>query len=216
MQLGNVKNLSKNIKKCLTGIFAYDIKYLSINDKYLTKGIDYMENAKIARIKKAAGFTAKVLNVGKYLLIAVIAVSFIAGIGAMIIKDEALAGSTVRMRIPFLFGNADDGSAFVTKWLNVKEPNVQAGLGALEVTVIAAFMLALIIVLRKTFLEIVKSDTPFREEILRRIRLTGILLTALVLRYSIANAVIVGLTAWCVYCIFDYGVELQKNEDETL
>lgn len=175
-----------------------------------------MENEKIARIKKAAGFTAKVLNVGKYLLIAVIAVSFIAGIGAMIIKDEALAGSTVRMRIPFLFGNADDGSAFVTKWLNVKEPNVQAGLGALEVTVIAAFMLALIIVLRKTFLEIVKSDTPFREEILRRIRLTGILLTALVLRYSIANAVIVGLTAWCVYCIFDYGVELQKNEDETL
>ena len=89
-----------------------------------------MENAKIARIKKAAGFTAKVLNVGKYLLIAVIVLSFIAGIGAMIIKDETLADGTVRMRIPMLFGNADNGSTSVTDWLNIKNPNVKAGLGA--------------------------------------------------------------------------------------
>ncbi len=175
-----------------------------------------MENEKIARIKKAAGFTAKVLNVGKYILIAVIVVSFIAGIGAMIVKDEALAGSTVRMRIPFLFGFTDDGSSGVPKWLNITNPNVQAGLGAMEVAVVAAFMLALMVVLRRTFLEIEKSDTPFREDLLRRIRITGILVTLLVLRYSIANAVIVGLTAWCVYCIFDYGIELQRNEDETL
>ncbi|SCY16912.1 hypothetical protein [Butyrivibrio sp. INlla14] len=33
---------------------------------------------------------------------------------------------------------------------------------------------------------------------------------------SIGLAVIVALSFWCVYCIFGYGIELQKNEDETL
>ena len=174
-----------------------------------------MENTKLEKIRKAAGVTAKVLNVIKIILIVVIVLCMVAGIGAMIIKDEVVVGNTVRIH-GLLSGDISEGESVVSKWFNVSEPNVLAGLGAIEAAVIAALTLAVVVILRKTLLEIEKSDTPFREEILKRIRIAGILLVLLIVNYSPGHALIVGLTAWCVYCIFDYGIELQKNEDETL
>ena len=79
-----------------------------------------------------------------------------------------------------------------------------------------ALVLAVVIILRKTFIEIRESDSPYREEILQRIKALGILVTLIVLSYSIGNGVVIGLTFWCIYNIYDYGIVLQRNDDETL
>ena len=174
-----------------------------------------MENSKIERIRKSAGVTAKVLNVLKIIAIVTIALCIVSGIAAMVLKADEATG-TVRFRNFIFFGNISSEDFAVRKILNVTNPNVAAGLEAFAVAAVAAVMLAVIIILRKTFLEIEKSDTPFRPEILKRIRITGILIAVFAAFYSIGVGALTALTAWCVYCIFDYGIELQKNDDETL
>ena len=76
--------------------------------------------------------------------------------------------------------------------------------------------LVLVTVVKNMFTEIKKSDTPFRAAILPRIKASGIVLTLFVLTQSVGIAAITALTFWCIYCVFEYGVELQNNEDETL
>ena len=177
-----------------------------------------MENEKIRQIKKAAGITAKVLNVLKIIAIVVIVLSIVSGIAAMIIKTDETT-NTVRIGRLIFLSNVSDENSPVRKWLNITDPNVAAGLDAFIAAAIAAIMLAVVIILRKTFLEIEKSDTPFREEVLKKVRTVAV---ARMRKWSsstterLGAGALAGLTAWCVYCIFDYGVELQKNEDETL
>ena len=174
-----------------------------------------MESTKIERIKKSAGVTARVLNVLKIIAIVVIALSIVSGTAAMVIQtDEDV--NTVRIGHFIFLGNISDEGSPAEKWLNVTEPRVAAGLDAYIVAAVAAVMLAIIIILRKTFLEIEKSDTPFRPEVLKRIRIAGIIITVFTLCYSVGAGAMAGLTAWCICCIFDYGIELQKNDDETL
>lgn len=180
-----------------------------------------MQNAKIEKLKKAAGVTARVLNVLKIVMIVVIVLCFLGGISTMIIgagegiPEQALR-NTVRIRGLLFFAQADEAGSPLTGWLNLKEPNVIAALNAFAACVIAAMVLAVVIILRKTFLEIRDSDTPFREEVLKRLKTLGVLVTIIALNYAAGVGLIIGLTFWCFYRIFDYGIELQKNEDETL
>ncbi len=60
------------------------------------------------------------------------------------------------------------------------------------------------------------SDTPFTEEIIKEIKKTFILIFVIVLLKSAIVSIIVGLSLSCVYYIFKYGIELQKESDETL
>ena len=48
------------------------------------------------------------------------------------------------------------------------------------------------------------------------VAVTTILITIVALSYSIGIGAMTGLVSWCVCCIFDYGIELQKSDDETL
>ncbi len=174
-----------------------------------------MRNDKIERIRKAAGVTAKVLNVLKIIAIVTIALCMVSGIAAMIIKPDGMT-NTVRIGHFIFLGNVSDGNSPIGKLLNITEPNIAAGLDSFIAAAVTALMLAIVVILRKTFLEIERSDTPFRAEVLQRIKITGILITVFALFYSIGIGALAGLTAWCVYCIFDYGIELQKQDDETL
>ena len=84
----------------------------------------------------------------------------------------------------------------------------------------AAALIAIIVVvfrtLEKVFEEIRDSETPFTESIMKRIKIVGIIVTILVFPKSLATAAVVGLSFWCVYNVFGYGMELQKEADETL
>lgn len=174
-----------------------------------------MENMKIQKIRKAASVTATVLNVLKIVAIVTIALCIVSGTAAMLIKTD-VPDNTVRIGNLVFLGGIGDPNSLAGRLLNIQNPKVAAGLDAYIVAAMAAVMLAIVIILRKTFLEIEKSDTPFRAEVLNRIRITGILITIVALSYSIGIGAMTGLVSWCVCCIFDYGIELQKSDDETL
>ena len=78
-----------------------------------------MENAKIAKIKKAAGITAKVLRILEIVCIIAIVLALIGGIAAMILK------STDNL---IVFGNIRDENSPARKILNITDPDVAAGL----------------------------------------------------------------------------------------
>ncbi|MBO4616293.1 MAG: hypothetical protein J5717_02985 [Lachnospiraceae bacterium] len=79
-----------------------------------------------------------------------------------------------------------------------------------------AVVLVAITIIRNLFKKIKESDTPFTEEIAKQIKITGIVVSILVLTESLGIAAIVALSFWCFSCIFEYGTELQQHEDETL
>ena len=194
---------------------------LSINDNFLTKGIIIMENAKIANIKKASGITVKVLNVIKVILIVGIVMCVVGGISVMGIRSKdgkqiEVFGKTITIHNMVDIGSLKvDGFDFV-EMLDIEDPFTKAGINCFCAAVICTLALVAVIYLRNTFIEIEKSDTPFKAEILSKIRIAGILVTVITLSSSIGVAAFVGLSFWCVYCIFDYGMELQKSADETL
>lgn len=70
--------------------------------------------------------------------------------------------------------------------------------------------------LGKVFAEIKESYTPFRPEIVRNLKVVFVLVTVLTLRSSLLIGAIVGFSFWCMFQIFEYGCELQKQSDETL
>ncbi len=172
-----------------------------------------MENTKIEKIKKAAAITAKILTVFKIFLIATIVLCVFNGVTSLLYKGGD-SGSFVLPDNTVILYNV----TYVTmiKLLNIQNQNGFAWVSWFVVAVMVALVLAVVIILRKTFIDIKESDSPYREEILHRVKILGILVTLIVLSYSIGNGIIIGLTFWCVYCIYDYGIELQKNDDETL
>ena len=172
-----------------------------------------MENTKIEKIKKAAAITAKVLNVIRIFLIVTIILCVFNGVVSMIYQG-GVNGSITLPNNTVEFYNV----TYVTlvKLLNIADQNAFAWVRWFAVAVMMSLVLAVVIILRKTFIEIRESDSPYREEILQRIKVLGILVTLIVLSYSIGNGVMIGLSFWCIYCIFDYGIVLQKNDDETL
>ncbi len=68
----------------------------------------------------------------------------------------------------------------------------------------------------KVFKEIRDSDSPFRPAVLKRLRMTFILIVLMSSQNSLFFGVVVAIALWCVYCIVDYGCELQRLSDETL
>ncbi len=68
----------------------------------------------------------------------------------------------------------------------------------------------------KMFGEIQNGDSPFRESVLKRMKVIFALATVMALDNSLLIGFVVGFSLWCVYQIFEYGGELQRFSDETL
>lgn len=67
------------------------------------------------------------------------------------------------------------------------------------------------------FKEIEKSETPFDEKVLKRVKVAFIAGTILsIFTASLGFAIVLGLAFWCVYNIMKYGAALQTEIDETL
>ena len=181
-----------------------------------------MENSKLEKIRKSAGVTATVLSVIKTILIVGLVMAVAAGISVMCLRtgDEGktveVFGKKITVHNMVSVGDLSVESFDFLDMFNIEDPFVLAGVNCFVAAVLIALVLIAVILLRRTFTSIQKSDTPFKPEILRSIKLTGILVTVIVLTSSIGIAAVVGLAFWCVYTIFDYGIELQTDADETL
>lgn len=182
-----------------------------------------MENNKITNIKKAAHVTTKVLNVIRGILLAGI---IICGIGALCCfafkfgpdgKSLEIFGKTVNVYGPVDFTEGMDahGFDFIEK-MDIGNVSMKAGLNCIVAMVMVGLAFAAIVIIRNLFKLIEESDTPFTEEIAKKIKSAGIVVSILVLTESLGIAAIVILSFWCFASVFEYGVELQKHEDETL
>ena len=177
-----------------------------------------MENTRIAAIKKSAGVAEKVLDVIKTILIVGIVLCII-GAGA-VFAGSKLGEFTVKGETITVYNIIDSNATLPSNLQFLEEVPLSNTLKMSIVCIVAAIFVALalvlVIVVKKMFSEIKESDTPFRTSILSRIKATGIVITIFVLTQSVGIAAITALTFWCIYCVFEYGVELQNNEDETL
>lgn len=184
-----------------------------------------MENKKIASIKKASKTTSTVLRVCEWILgicfVICIAAVIICGIfksninsiyndpqSGMIFDDNFVAqfkSGVLNYTVPFdeLVDNGDFTAVII----------VCLVAGAISLAI--AFVV--VELLRSVFATMYKNDTPFNPITLKKIKVLGIISTIMtVLFTSVAYGVIVALATWCMYCVFDYGIELQKESDETL
>ena len=186
-----------------------------------------MKNTKIEAIRKSASVTAKVLNVIRIILTVGAVIALVSGIVCLCAQNKVDAGSvlydngSIRILPPVSADIATQAAAdgegfdFINR-LNIENVMVWAGLNCIVAAAFIAIVTVVIVLIRKMFLELKDSETPFTESVQKRLKLTGILVTIAVFMESVGIAAIVALSFWCLYCIFGYGVELQKNEDETL
>ena len=185
-----------------------------------------MKNTKIEAIRKSASVTARVLNVIRIILTVGAIIALVSGI-ICLCAHNADAGSvlyengSVRILPPVSAEDAaraeaqGDGFDFINQ-LHIGNVMIWAGLNCIVAAALIAIVTVVIVLIRKMFIELKDSETPFTENAQKRLKLTGILVTIAVFMESVGIAAIVALSFWCLYCIFGYGVELQKNEDETL
>ncbi len=182
-----------------------------------------MENAKISKIKKSASVMATVLNVFRVFFIVIFILTAISSIILFMSKGKT-GGSVlyengqVRILSPISEGDYVEGNGFeFINSLGIDDVAVWGGLNCLAAAALSAVLAVLMNIIRKVFVEIKESDTPFTESIQKRLKISAIMVTILSLfSGSLGITAIIALSFWCVYCIFGYGIELQKNEDETL
>jgi len=177
-----------------------------------------MENTRIATIKKSAGIAEKVLNVIKTILIVGIVLCIVGA--ALVFAGAELGEFTVKGETVTVYNIIDENATLPSNLDFLEDAplsnTVKMSITCIITAVFVALALVLVLIVKKMFSEIKESDTPFRASVLPRIRAVGIVLTLFVLTQSVGVAAITALTFWCIYCVFDYGVELQNNEDETL
>ncbi len=85
--------------------------------------------------------------------------------------------------------------------------------------VVGAMMICMAVIMHfvgKVFRDIKESYSPFRPEIVKSLKVAFVLITLLCLESSILIRVVIGFSLWCVFHIFEYGCELQKQSYETL
>ena len=180
------------------------------------------ETKKIQKIKKSAKTAVKVLNVVKVFLAVALALCLVGGICCLFIKtdkgkDIELFGQNVTLHGPIDVDDIETAKGFdIVDSMHISDPMIRASVNCFVAVGVIVCSLVVVFILKKTFTELAESDTPFNTEILKNIKVTGIILTVISGLSSVGIAIIIALSFWCIYCIFDYGIELQKNADETL
>ena len=184
------------------------------------------QNNKLEKIRKSSHVALLITRIGKIFTIAMAFVAFLCGIAC--IAADALGGEKLYVQIQEkapdtefmmgidmqLFGFSVKASDMLNtgdaEWLDV------VGIYLIVFCVVISLIAVLLHFVEKTFREIRDSDSPFRPVILKNLSLPFILITLFAAMNSLYFGAVVGIAFWCVYCILDYGCELQRLSDETL
>ena len=182
-----------------------------------------MENSRISAIKKSASITATVLKVCRIIVMVGAIITLVGGV-ICLFNMNSLDGNVIYDGGSFRILSPVDAEGMIVagegfdflNGLGIENFMVWAALNCFVGAALLLVIMVVLMLIEKVFVELRDSDTPFTESIRGRLRIAGILITILVLTESIGMAVIVALSFWCLYCIFGYGMELQRHEDETL
>ncbi len=190
-------------------------------------------NTKIANVKKSCRTGRIVANILMILCIVGCTVSIATGgiiLGMGKKFDDAIAESGYELnesdkimsaRVFNMdlgdFDNIESDVPAIQEAINDHPKSIAFGTYMFLIGAAVGICAAVLGVLRGTFKLIENSDTPFTVKIRNRITLC-LIVTAVCIAgtVNIGFAAVVGIAAWAVYNILDYGIALQTESDETL
>lgn len=182
------------------------------------------QELKLQQVKKSCKTISTVIKVLKILVVAIFVVFLVAGIVCYNV-DNTFVTDAIRSRMNI---NSMDVNIRLESHIGAFRIDPQAFLehGGLAVLIAAYCIIGAIAVaivevilwfMGSIFKEIQESETPFSEAVIKKLKITLIVISLLVFISSgIASGAIAGLASWCIYTIFQYGFVLQKQSDETL
>ncbi len=175
------------------------------------------QDTQLEQVKKSCKAVSIVLNITKIIFIVGMMVSLVSGI-ICLSKPEMMnsAASEVdfgNITPTFSIGNI----SFANRYF--EQGDFAKGLGV-SLLIVSALLLVLTItfhIFGSIFTAIQKSASPFDETVIKKLKVTFILISVVTLFFiGLGEGVIVGVTCWAIYTIFQYGGILQKQSDETL
>lgn len=179
-------------------------------------------NSKIEKIKKSSHVALVLTQIIRIILMIGAVISAGVGffcLGAREFLDQefvkAIAAGeltwedlTIRFDSSFLSGNI---------YLGQEESGARTlGIYLLVMCILLLCVWAIMHFVGKVFQQLRDSYSPFGPEIIKSLKVAFVLITILVLWSSLLIGALVGISLWCVFQIFEYGCELQRQSDETL
>lgn len=184
------------------------------------------QSNKVEKIKKSSNVAMFLARIGKIFMIAMAGISVVCGIGLILLDVTADAQTRQKLDAVELAADMETGIEILGFRVSTRSVELitdgQAtwvsvlGISLAVLSVALVFMAVALHFVAKTFQEICDSDSPFRPVILKNLRLPFILITLMAAGNSLFFGALAGIAFWCVYCILDYGCELQRQSDETL
>ena len=178
-------------------------------------------SVKIEKIKKSSKIALNVTNIIKIICavsagIAIVSGCVMVGLRGIVNDGFAIAMnngifSADDLELSLIDYNgivrhlAEDG--YIAETLGVYA--VSAGITLVFVTIVLHFV-------SRVFKSFMESYSPFQSGVLKNLKIALLLITIAALSSSLGIGLIIGLAAWCVLNIFEYGCELQKLSDETI
>lgn len=179
-------------------------------------------SSKIERIKKSSKAAYIVTNIFKVFLIvcAVLAILggvLVIGLGGILNRGigNALADGEIKERDILAFEELRERELGQKL---IKEGNYALAIGIYAIIFgITIILLALVLhFVSRIFKDFMESYSPFQPDILKNLKIALVLIVIYVAQSGLGIALVIGMAAWCVTNIFEYGCELQRQSDETL
>lgn len=183
------------------------------------------QEAKLSKVKTSSRVTKKVLSIFRVILVIGLVACLIGGgicLGLQEKIDETLPQAIEEGKVGLDISDIKIGG--VVNFDAKMNKALDEGRYAFTFTWLCAFGAVVILVvflivgqLRKICAVIEESATPFSKEVTGKLRRVFIFMTIVeLLLGSLTSAIIMALIFWTVYAVFEYGVALQSEVDETL
>lgn len=179
----------------------------------------------LQNVRKSCKAICVVTNIVKIMLCVFAVLCLVTGIALFIGKDE------VNKQL-VNFGDGFDMGSFTLEMgrlgnglageiaLNEIDPEDRAtmlGFFCIVGAVLLGIGFVLFHIMGSIFKSIRESDSPFTEAISKKLKISFIIVTAILLLFvGVFECALTALVFWCIYTIFRYGYVLQKQSDETL
>ena len=178
-------------------------------------------NAKIQKIQKSSNVAFILVKIMKIFCITMSVISIVCWCGVIGAKgylDQVLAEAveTGEVAAEELYVNTGRFLDQALDLAHVESVSLTLGVYMIVTGIVLICFSIVSHFMGKVFKDIKESYSPFRPEIVKSLKVVFVLITMLSLRSSLLIGAVVGFSLWCVFQIFEYGCELQRQSDETL
>ncbi len=184
------------------------------------------ENEKLEVIKKRCKVTATALKVIEIVLIVFAVLILVLAIACFVMKDSVnsavATGNGMGYTLDFSEFSLGDGGLFSFRfdpasYAEAGDYGTASGLVLIFASWICIITIVVAAIFRRMFTSIIKSESPFSEDVLKKMKTAFVIISLSIVAFIsfIWGLVAAGLF-WSLVAIFEYGVEIQKQVDETL